>query len=327
MGQCLTPSTISDELGGPEVGVEIGLREAELLEHAPRQQWPPASSEALLNDGVIRVENVLSIETTANLRIYLESKLSAFAEKVETGATHEDYFIPVRCHEQGRRHALKLALEPMVVSAIAESLQVLAPFIRNMLGCGEPLIAEVFAVRSTDGAPRQPFHTDCNTGCRSPPGMLTAFVALQDITEEMGPTVFLPATYRRLEAHAAMYSKADKEKLLRATSIRLGTMSEGSCTLYDTHLLHAGGANNSPHPRWLFSMTFIPNMPNFMIALHHVYYDMCRLGVHSLSELERGAVRSEDDVETKQLTSTWLSLLDDDEIKRPAELYRLLYKG
>jgi len=43
---------------------------------------------------------------------------------------------------------------------------------------------------------------------------------------------------------------------------------------------------------------------------------MCKLGCQTLGELERGAVRSQDDDdETKRLSSMWTSLLEDDDVK------------
>ena len=59
---------------------------------------------------------------------------------------------------------------------------------------------ELSALVSEPGAPRQPIHPDNPHQERAP--LLTCFVALQDISAPMGPTIFLPGT-NTAEAHAA----------------------------------------------------------------------------------------------------------------------------
>ena len=76
-----------------------------------------------------------------------------------------------------------------------------------------------------NGAPRQPLHAD--TPRSDAPVLLTAFLALQDIDEDMGPTTFLPGTHADAEAHAALSSPTEKAKLL-SQGRRLGDMPEGA---------------------------------------------------------------------------------------------------
>lgn len=308
--------------GGDHQGdLEVGEAEDAIIAHAPRLPWPAASVEALHGDGVVLVPHALSTATTATLRAHLESKLSASLASVASGAISEsDQFGPVLCRKH--RHDLKLALEPAVADALAEALQALGPFIRGALECEEPLLTELGGIRSTEGAPRQPVHRDLGTGFSRRPSVLTAFVALQDIDEEMGPTTFWPGTHTDPQAHAAIRSGKKKAKLLREHPIRLGTMPGGSSTLYNVHLLHAGGANKSSRCRWLLYMSFAPGPERFSVAHLDLCSRMCQLGVHKLGELERGAVRSEDNDETKRLKEMWTALADDDELKR----YRHVWK-
>jgi len=153
--------------------------------------------------------------------------------------------------------------------------------------------------------------------------MLTAFVALQDVDEQMGPTIFLPGTHVNLEALRAIKSPSKKAKFLRASSIRLGTMPTGSCTLYNTTLLHAGTSNNSPRSRWLFYMSFVPALRLVISnSIRDVYKTMCQLGVHSLGELERGNIRSQDDDETKRLTALWTDqVINDQDLNRLCDMW------
>ena len=112
------------------------------------------------------------------------------------------------------------------------------------------------------------------------PTILTAFCALQDIDETMGPTIFLPATHTT-EAHEAFFTyenfeaafsdcdddeeeeEVDHEReariaaILDAWSPWRGELSTGDVSLFDSRCLHAGGANVSQRQRVLFYCSFI----------------------------------------------------------------------
>mmetsp|Transcript_71395 Transcript_71395/g.220474 ORF Transcript_71395/g.220474 Transcript_71395/m.220474 type:complete len:352 (-) Transcript_71395:67-1122(-) len=306
--------------------VEVGVAEAPVLARAPRQPWPAASVEALLEDGAVMIPHVLPAQAAAALREHLESKLAASLAAVASGAAREqDLFEPVTCRRA--RHFLSLGLEvPVVAAAVTQSLRALAPLLRGALECDEPLLADLAAIRSAEGAPPQPLHMDDNTSWSGPPVRMSAFVALQDVDELMGPTVFLPGTHASPEAQAAMQTGAGKARLLRRGAVRLGTMPAGAGTLHQTGVLHAGGANGSPRGRWLFHMSFVPD--RLAIPALDYYAPMCKLGVHALGELERGAVRGQDEDETKRLSALWTSLLADEEIKSWKETFEYsLYLG
>ena len=135
------------------------------------------------------------------------------------------------------------------------------------------------------------------------PQVLTAFVALQDIADDMGPTDFLPATHTST-CHEALNSEEGDGRALdllldtwpvrcccaapmpphvvvpvpkRSASTRgqqcllllwrsialatwqvyRGVLGVGDVSLYDSRLLHAGGANISERRRVLFYCSFI----------------------------------------------------------------------
>lgn len=112
------------------------------------------------------------------------------------------------------------------------------------------------------------------------PTILTAFCALQDIDETMGPTIFLPATHTA-DAHSefftyknfeAAFSDCDDEEeaeevdherearvaaILEGWSPWLGELCAGDVSLFDSRCLHAGAANVSRRQRVLFYCSFI----------------------------------------------------------------------
>jgi len=312
----------------PKHEAAVGLAEALVLDGTSSQPWPVSSVDALLEDGVIMIPNVLSSATVASLRAWLESKLDESRVLVASGdAASENNLLNRVCCPQDR-YFLALGLEPqVVVDAVAEALQVLSPFIRGVLKhnkediVDEPLITNLGAVCTTEGAPRQPVHADDDRLYSSCPERLVAFVALQDIDEQMGPTTFLPGTHSSVQAHNALVSPTKKAKLLRTGPVRSGTMPAGSCTLHDAGLLHAGGGNSSSRNRWLFQMSFA--RAGLQLSCPHIYKSMISNGVHTLEELKRGAIRSKDDEETTRLQAMWLALLEDEEVKGMFKQYQM----
>lgn len=231
----------------------VGDAEGTVLSASPLLPWPVPTAAALRKDGVILDPHALSSSQAAKLRAHCEAQLSAAMSEVSAGDVDEsEFFGSVLARQQ--RFDMKLALDPLVAEALGEALDgCLAPTIRDVLGSRDPFLAELGVIRSMNGAPRQPLHAD--TPRSDAPVLLTAFLALQDIDEDMGPTTFLPGTHADAEAHAALSSPTEKAKLL-SQGRRLGNMPEGACALYDSRLLHAGGANNSPRPRWLMYAGF-----------------------------------------------------------------------
>lgn len=326
MGQlCSTSPALPVLLPDESNDVEVGRAESLVLEHAPREPWPEASVEALREEGVVLISNVISATAAATLRDYLQSKVATYRSAIALGAAKEsDLFHHVK---SGGRIVITLELEPVVVDVVAEALRALNPFIRSVLnvgkplvaGCDEPMLAELAAICPTMGAQRQPIHADGNASCSGPPGRLTTLVALQDIDENMGPTTFLPGTHADPEAHSARRSPTKKVDLLRKGPIRLAAMTAGSGVLYNINTLHAGGANISCVDRWCLALSFVPAY--FDISAIDYYSEMCKLGLHSVTDLEQGVLRSQDDDETKNLKAQWTSLLNDEDIRRYKQIW------
>merc|ERR1712151_930234 len=101
---------------------------------------------------------------------------------------------------------------------------------------------------SDAGSQRQPLHPDtpCSGNACAP--LLTAFVALQDICEDMGPTIVCPRTHNQ-SSHSALdeikLEHRDCEKTLSQFGARQVVCPVGSALLMDSRLLHCGGANAS----------------------------------------------------------------------------------
>lgn len=300
--------------GGREaVAGRVGTAEGAVLATAPRFAWPAASVAALRQDGVVLVPAGLSPSSAARLQAHCEARLAESRAAVAAGEQFGAHFGAVLARTA--RHDLKLALEPPVAEALAELLGTLGPYIRGALGSEEPVLAELGAIRSTDGAPNQPLHSDTSPG--DPRRLLTTFVALQDVDEAMGPTTFLPGTHRDEQAHRALTSAEAKTELLRTAPVRLGVMPAGSCALYDSRLLHAGGANESPRTRWLLYLSFGASRQTAR-ALRGDSYPELQRAAHTLSQLEAGPdgdMRANlSEQEAREYEAMWASLLQPREV-------------
>ena len=96
-----------------------------------------------------------------------------------------------------------------------------------------------------------PQRLHCDTGSPSP-ALFTTFVALQDVTESMGPTRFLLSTNR--QASHRQFS-ADKTSFLNKAVSRIALLQEGDAVVYDSRVLHCGTENHSDKPRVLLVLT------------------------------------------------------------------------
>ena len=107
----------------------------------------------------------------------------------------------------------------------------------------------------------------------------------------MGPTAFLPGTHRDGDAHAALMDPAQKAELLASAPLRHGApMPAGACALYDSRLLHCGGANTSPaaaEARVILYAGFCRSR-SLMQELRGDLYEELQQGAHTLTELQRG---------------------------------------
>ena len=238
-------------------------------------------SAILKSHGVVHVAGVLSQSAAARLRQHVDDSLATALQD----ARHD---IEIAVREQDRRqhgsseyyedvvsltkrvldkrfgdvlsstnrHDLKLDPASSVVrEASAQVLDALRPTLQAQLGADARLY-ELAALVVDPGALAQPLHPDTPFRNGESAVVLTAFVALQDIDATMGPTLFFPGTHTA-EAHALFRSgtrSASKLKAVRPTW--QGSIRSGDATLYDSRLLHGGGANTSPRRRVLFYLSF-----------------------------------------------------------------------
>ena len=212
----------------------------------------------LERSGVVRIDGALSPETAVALRDFCDderrtAEADVAANKCERTSRFADLvLLENRCD-------LLMPLRGPCLDALEELLgskSVLGPLLTEVVGDGG-MLQEIACLISSPGSQQQPLHPD--TPWTETPPLYAAFVALQDVTLEMGPTVYLPGTHTK-ESHVAFYGGdlqggRDMSGLrppplcgdfLSSREVVLGTLKAGDLALYNQQVLHCGSANESP---------------------------------------------------------------------------------
>eukprot|EP00854_Cymbomonas_tetramitiformis_P024867 gene24867-30307_t len=99
--------------------------------------------------------------------------------------------------------------------------------------------------------------------CGKQKRLISAFVALQDVNEFMGPTLIVPGTNTAIvhEEVLAAQGPAERHEILGRYEALPGvvkcTLKKGDAVLLDSRALHLGSANVSEHRRVLFDFAFM----------------------------------------------------------------------
>ena len=200
-----------------------------------------SSTETLSSQGVVRINSVLSHDLCdACLEVINERLAEAIA--VDDPMVVETGFGNVLAREH--RWDIYMKNDGIITTTLRHLLGLSNTPIREALG---PLFGgadasfhELSALVSDAGAVSQPIHPDTMYTDIAP--LYTVFVALQDITDDMGATIFLPRTPTE-ECHRLHKSPTTKDAFLAKAEYRQALLKKGDCAIMDSRLLHCGDAN------------------------------------------------------------------------------------
>ena len=222
----------------------------------------PDSSADLFNvaldQGVVRINNVMSPDTARSLRALILDELEkAKSDHKEIGESPDiEQFSRVLSSEN--RWDFRLKLFPEVELAMQN---LLAPGsavgdLLEKLVLSDGKLFELGAFVTINGASRQDIHSD--TKWSPVPAIYTCLFALQDISPEMGPTVFFPATQTKEPVYSAPLPDSAGSRVLEGADVPfvLATLSCGDAAVYDSRTLHCGGGNRSDAARAVFYFSF-----------------------------------------------------------------------
>ena len=242
----------------------------------PAVQLAMEQAKVVRKEGVIRIDSAISHKTADNLRVHILQQQQIAAIETDRDVTLSRIYYGVeqrrksRCDLQlsllrggfsaylGDEKAFDLSYkEPHTV---ADALQEMLGKDGSLRHLYENLVTpngelyELAAVITNPGSNRQMVHPDLPYNSKAP--LYVIFLALQDVTENMGPTSFLLRTHTS-KANAAFKSgdADEKEQLLIKSDCRLSTLKKGDAVLFDARLLHCGNANDEA-TRVLFNFSF-----------------------------------------------------------------------
>lgn len=229
--------------------------EQELLESAPTSTLPGISPEGLAadpaacadtlaEDGVVRLNSLLSANVCSALRDHIDGMLEQSMQQVASGSIpYSSLFGEFMCREE--RYDLLLPLDDRILGIVQQLVESVAPLLEHAIG-EQCTMCELEALVSDPGSHAQPLHFDTPFDLNEP--RVTMLIALQDVTAAMGPTAFYPGTNAG-EWHIA-YKQRDQqlEELLEFCPRIVGEMATGDAFVYDGRVLHFGGANVSHLP-------------------------------------------------------------------------------
>ena len=258
-GSPISPSVSKGTSAAKGFGASGGMKPAEAKAAAK------VHAKELRKSGVVRIDDIFPVAMADELREYVFDLRKRSEEQVQSGKVRQiERFADVLLKEN--RCDLTIPIEDeIVVDALLHVFQKtpVGKMMSSMLGKQAGLY-ELSCLISDNGSNRQVVHPD--TPCTSDDDeavLYTCFIALQDIDLSMGPTTWLPETHTT-KAHdlfkddyvPASSGESSKDKLLRTTPSVLGVLPKGSCAIFDSRLLHCGGANTSDTSRALFYFSF-----------------------------------------------------------------------
>jgi ectoine hydroxylase-related dioxygenase (phytanoyl-CoA dioxygenase family) len=216
-------------------------------------------AKILKKEGVLRLDNVLSPTTADALRTYLYNLRTQSEQDVADGKVQPiERYAHVLLKHNRCDLTIPLGTEEIVTTALNESLRKspVGGIMESIFGDGA-ILHEFSCLMSDVGSQRQVIHPDTPFVDGKGPVLYTCFIALQDVTMDMGPTTWLPRTHTR-EAHAAFKDPFTKDEIVSNTPAKLGLLPKGSCGIFDSRLLHCGTANrsNEGKSRALFYFSF-----------------------------------------------------------------------
>lgn len=260
----------------PKSGTGFGGGSSNKASADPAVRLAAERAKVVHKEGVLRIDNVLTAATTDALREYVLEQQELAAIETARDVTTSRTFYGVE-NRRKNRCDLQLSLlrggfaadregaedAEYYSFALADALQELFGEDGTLRHLYENLVTlegefyELAAVVTDPGSNRQTVHPDLPYQAQAP--LYVIFLALQDVTQDMGPTSFL------LRTHTAkandIFSSGDtslKDDQLLKSNCRLSTLKKGDAVLFDARTLHCGNANDEERGRTraLFNFSF-----------------------------------------------------------------------
>ena len=223
---------------------------------------PCHAVDYLRENGVVRLDNILSHELcdacaaaiNVSLQVARDAGIDYFSDTKEMGFGNVD--------ANNKRWDMYLnnqgPFQASMQYMFGESSTVLSTLFSNLFNGVDPQMYEYAALISDSGAVSQRIHSDTTFQTECP--LYTVFIALQDITSDMGPTIFLPGSNTEV-GHTEFRFR--RNQFIDNSISKHSLLKKGDVTVMDSRSFHCGSANNSLYRRALFYFTLLnPNITN-----------------------------------------------------------------
>eukprot|EP00039_Didymoeca_costata_P012864 m.187407 g.187407 ORF g.187407 m.187407 type:complete len:723 (-) comp15608_c0_seq2:5437-7605(-) len=216
------------------------------------------------DEGYAVLGQVLTKEEAFELKCYLQGEILKALDSNEAPAGDPNSAF-AKIHTRKHRYDLRLGMTDMIKKTLHTIVGVRYASVYNKILPADASLVELGVITSLPGAPRQVIHSDVEFDADARK-VFTTFVALQDITADMGPTEIWESTHteyfcsfykpRMLGPVDPYYDKNPPKKM---------AIEAGNASLIDTRVMHCGGENSAESPRMLFHFSFEtssePNAP------------------------------------------------------------------
>jgi ectoine hydroxylase-related dioxygenase (phytanoyl-CoA dioxygenase family) len=221
----------------------------------------------LLRDGCVSIKNAISAEMADKLFEFVGDEKTRGEGRVENNEAEYDTLFGAVNNRRNRADMFLPYSDDLVRSGLLEAFQNLGPLINSLQSMkSDGVLHELSSIISDPGSPTQCVHCDTPWLPNAEP-LYTCFIALQDIDDDMGHTTYLPRTHTD-QAHKIFNAGVkQKENLISVAPAVQTRLKKGDCVIFDSRVLHCGGANSSEKRRVLFYFTItagdtLKNNPN-----------------------------------------------------------------
>ena len=205
-----------------------------------------AFGKLMEKQGCSSIKQVLSSETSLELKQWINDECERSKEEVNNDVVEfSERFGGVNCRgldgKFGQRQDLYLPLTNLMVKkAAAEAMTNLKPLLDEIVGGDTALVHEISSLVSNPGSPRQCLHCDTiQLPCPQYPNAMmkplyTFFIALQDVEDDMGHTVFLPSTHTE-EAHLMWNTEQSRKEMFISVNPAVESkLKTGDTAIFDS---------------------------------------------------------------------------------------------
>lgn len=221
-------------------------------------------------DGVVLIRQFLTADEVAGVRAELERYIrDDLPSKPADAATFEADGKAVRNLWRIEQHNSKLR----ELALRADIRALVAPLVR-----GEPVLAavETFNKPARVGS-GVPYHQDNAYFCRTPPDMLTVWIAIDPVTQANGPVFFVKGSHQAgVLPTRPSGVRGNSIGMAESSNVPLGEqfcglLNPGDATIHHCNTIHHSAPNTTDHSRLGFLLVFRGSHTGTDAALQAAY--------------------------------------------------------